>query len=494
MLITTTMKTKYSYKLLIITAIAMLFVACSEDFLNQVPRLSQSNELSLSTYEGLQTATIGAYSELSSPDWYGCSFVIIADLKGGNAKRGPINSGRFENEYLWNNSPSNTSGLWDNAYFVIACANNVINAIDDGFTQAGITQEQIGQLKGECLFLRALAHWDLVRIYSQPYAAGTGNMGVPVILVTENGYPARNTVGEVYQRVVTDLTDAATLLTEDNPRGGDAAWATTWAAKAVLAKVSLYMGQWQQAADMASDVIANSGSALFSASDYTTWDNGGYWGSGGAGSEILFQVDGSQGNSARGGNNFWEVISYLLNPDGYGDVAASQDLLDLYETDDVRADLFRSPAAHPTTSWTLKYPSRMGGTPPVEFNTPVIRLAEMYLIRAEALIKGATIAGKTALDDLNEIRTHRGLSAATVAPALNDIYKERRRELCFEGNELFDLARTQRSLVRVDYNGSMRKDVPFVANGNAIENYLWAMPIPQSECDANVNMAQNPEY
>ena len=124
----------------------------------------------------------------------------------------------------------------------------------------------------------------------------------------------------------------------------------------------------------------------------------------------------------------------------------------------------------------------------------MIRLAEMYLIRAEALLKGATITGKTALDDLNEIRTHRGLSASAVNPIQADIYEERRRELCFEGNELFDLARTQRSLVRVDYNGSMRKDVPFIVNGTAIENYLWAMPIPQSECDANVNMEQNPEY
>jgi len=488
------MKTKHIYKLLIMIIMTTFFVACSEDFLNQVPRLSQSNELSLSTYEGLQNATIGAYSSLSSPDWYGCSFVIIADLKGGNAKRGPINSGRFENEYLWNNTPSSTSNLWVEAYYTIACANNVINAIEGGFTQVGISQEQLDQLKGECLFLRALAHWDLVRIYSQPYAAGTGNPGVPVILKTENGYPSRNTVGEVYQRVVADLADAVSLLPEDNPRGGDAAWASSRAAKAVLAKVNLYMGQWQTAADLATDVIANSGTALFTAAQYTTWDNGGYWGSGGAGSEILFQVDGSQGNSARDGNNLWEVISYLVNPDGYGDVAASQDLLDLYEAGDIRADLFRSPAAHPTTSWTLKYPSRLGGTPPLEFNTPVIRLAEMFLIRAEAMLHGATVPGKTALGDLNEIRTHRGLAASAVTPVLDDIYKERRRELCFEGNELFDLARTQRSLVRIDYSGSMRKDVPFVVNGTATENYLWAMPIPQSECDANVNMEQNPEY
>jgi starch-binding outer membrane protein, SusD/RagB family len=487
------MKTKY-IRLVILMMMTAFIASCSEDFLNQEPRLKQSNELSLSTFEGLQTATIGAYSSLASPNWYGCSFVIIADLKGGNAKRGPINSGRFENEYLWNNTPSFTSGLWTDAYYTIACANNVINAIDGGFAQAGVTQEQINELKGECLFLRALAHWDLLRMYCQPYAAGAGNMGVPVILKTENGYPARNTVGDTYQRVVTDLTDAIPLLGEDNPRGGDAAWIGRWGAKAILAKVQLYMGNWQEAANMATDVIANSGASLFTAAQYTTWDNNGYWGSGGAGSEILFQVDGSQGNSARGGNNLWEVISYLVNPDGYGDIATSEDLLDLYEAGDVRADLFRSPAAHPTFSWTLKYPSRLGGTPPLEFNTPVIRLAEVYLIRAEALLHGATVSGKTALVDWNEIRTHRGLSASGSAPTLDDIYKERRRELCFEGNELFDLARTLRSLVRNDYSGSMRKDVPFVLNGTAAENYLWAMPIPQSECDANVNMVQNPEY
>ena len=132
--------------------------------------------------------------------------------------------------------------------------------------------------------------------------------------------------------------------------------------------------------------------------------------------------------------------------------------------------------------------------PPLDFNTPVLRLSELYLIRAEAILRGASVAGVTALSDYNALRTKRGLAAAGAAPALNDIYMERRRELCFEGNELFDLARTQRSLARTDFTGSMRKDVPFVAGGSAIENYLWAMPIPQSECDANVNMVQNPEY
>jgi hypothetical protein len=117
----------------------------------------------------------------------------------------------------------------------------------------------------------------------------------------------------------------------------------------------------------------------------------------------------------------------------------------------------------------------------------------MYLIRAEALLNGATKSGVTALADFNAIRTKRGLTAAATVD-LSEIYKERRRELCFEGNELFDLARTQRSLVRIDYTGLSNKDIPFTVGGTALTNYLWAMPIPQAEMDANVNMEQNPGY
>ena len=485
------MKTKFTYKIFVLIILVSLSASCKKSFLEQVPRLTQSNEISLSTYEGLKSATIGVYALLCSSNWYGGGFVITADLKGGNAKRGPINSGRYVNEYLWNNSASATSALWDDAYSTIACANNVINAIDGGFSEPGVTQEQLDELKGECLFLRELSHWDMVRLYSQPYASGPNNLGVPVVLVTENGYPARNTVGEVYDQVVSDLGNAINLLPESNSRGSDAAWATSWTAKALLAKVHLYMGEWQLAADEATDVIDNGGFTLFTAAKYTTWDNGGYWGSGGPGDEIIFQVDGSQGNTY---NGLWETISFMVSPVGYGDIATSHDLLNLYEAGDVRANLFVEPAAYPGEFWTLKYPGRLGANPPTEFNTVVLRLSEMYLIRAEALLHGAASGGVTSLDDFNAIRTNRGLAATALDPTLNDIYNERRRELCFEGNELFDLARTQRSLVRVDFNGSLNKDVTFMAGGTAVQNYLWAMPIPQAEIDANVNMVQNPEY
>ncbi len=479
------MKTRH----LILLSFAVLFTAC-EDFLVKEPRLSQSNEMTLATYQGLDNATGGTYSQLCGYGWYGSQFVITADMKGGNAKRGSVISGRYTDEYLWNNTPSATSGLWATAYTTIAKANNVLAVIDGGFTETGVEQADLDLLKGECLFMRGLSYFDLARMYCQPYSAGTENMGVPVVLVTENGYPARNTVGETYDRVVTDLEDAIALLPATNPRGGDAAFATKVAAQALLAKVHLYMENWQDAATLATTVIGTTGLSLFSAADYTTWDNDGYWGSGGPGKEIIFQVDGSEGNSS---HPWWDAISYMMDPGGYGDCAASTDVLNLYEEGDVRADLFLQPAAYPGEYWSLKYPGRLGRTPHREFNVPVLRLAEMYLIRAEAILEGASVSGVTALNDYNAIRTHRGLAAAS-AVTLNDIYAERRRELCFEGNELFDLARTQRSLSRTDYTGLSNKDITFVPGGTALVNYLWAMPIPQAEIDANVNCEQNPGY
>jgi starch-binding outer membrane protein, SusD/RagB family len=484
------MKTKFEYKILFMIIIVGLATACKKDFLVQTPRLSQSNELTLSSYKGLAASTAGVYSRLCATSWYGAGLVITADIKGGNAKRGSVQSGRYADEYLWNNSPSSTSQLWTAAYATIAKANNVINVIDGGFTEATVTQEQLDQLKGECLFMRALSYFDLARVYCQPYVAGRDNLGVPVVLKTENGYPARNTVGEVYDRVVEDLLASVELISATSPIKPDAAWATKTTANALLAKVYLYMGNWQGAADYATTVIGTPGLSLFTAADYTTWDNGGYWGSGGPGAEIIFQVDGSEGNTWHG---YWEAISYMMDPNGYGDVAASNDVRDLYEPGDVRANLFLQPTKYPGEYWSLKYPGRLGKTPKREYNTPVLRLAEMYLIRSEAILNGASTSGVTALSDFNAIRTKRGLVAATTVD-LTEIYKERRRELCFEGNEVFDLARTQRSLVRIDYTGLVNQNITFVAGGSPDANYLWAMPIPQGEVDANVNMVQNPGY
>jgi len=473
------------YILIGLAVVLMLSATSCEDFLYQQPRLSQTTELTLSTYEGLQAATLGVYSPLYSSSWYGRNFPVTADLKGGNAKISPLNSGRFRTDYLWNNTPDASHALWTRAYQAIARANNVITVIEDGFEEVGVDQSDLDQLLGECKFVRGLAYFDLARLFCQPYSAGTSQLGLPVVLVTENGKPARETLGVTYDQVEADLLDAAAKLSASSPNAGTdpVGWATSYAADALLARLYLYMEDWQTAADYASAVITNFPGSMYTAAEYTTWDLNGVWGTD-AGSEIIFEIYGAEGNST---HSNWDVISYIMSPDGYGDVGASDDVRNLMEEGvDVRHNLFVNTANWPNDYWSLKYPGKAPDGNLREDNIPVLRLSEMYLIRAEAILNGASISGATAIGDVNMIRSNRGATALGNV-TLTDLYQERRRELCYEGHELFDLARTQRGLVRVDYDGAVNQNIPF-------PDYRWAMPIPQFEIDANENMQQNPGY
>jgi hypothetical protein len=162
---------------------------------------------------------MGAYTPLYTSTWYGRDFEVFSDLKGGNAKKGPISSGRFFTEYLWNNTPQATSGLWGTAYNLIARANNVLEVIEGGFEEAGVDQSDLNQLAAECKFLRGLAYFDLARMFCQPISqgSGAGQLGVPIVLISEIGQPARNTLGEVYAQVESDLLDAEAGLAAVSP-------------------------------------------------------------------------------------------------------------------------------------------------------------------------------------------------------------------------------------------------------------------------------------
>jgi len=477
-------------KSIIVGILALLvFLTSCEDFLYQEPRLSQTNELTLSTYDGLRASTLGAYTPLYSSNWYGRDFPVTADLKGGNSKKGPISSGRFFTEYLWNNTPQASNGLWTTAYNLIARVNNVLEVIDNGFEEPGVEQADLDQLAGECKFLRGLAYFDLARLFCQPISQGSGasQLGVPIVLVTELGQPPRNTLGEVYAQIETDLLDAEANLAAVSPNGGTdpTGWATKYAAQALLARYYLYTEQWQAAADYATTVISSGKFPLYTPAQYTTWDQGGVWGTDAA-QEIIFEVYGAEGNSS---HSNWDVISYIMSPEGYGDISASHDVYNLYEDTDVRKGLFRNYEPNYVNDlWSLKYPGKAPDGNLREDNIPVLRISEMYLIRAEAILNGASVSGATASGDLNAIRGNRGATLLTAGnTTLSSVYLERRMELCYEGHELFDLARTGRGLVRVDYGGAVNQNIDF-------PDYRWAMPIPQAELDANENMEQNPGY
>ena len=480
--------------LLYMTSLAALvvFSGC-EDFLKREPHLQQSTDITLSTYSGLNDATHGAYANIGSTGWYGQGWVINCEMRSGNGMKSTFaNTNRFSQPYNWNYTEDNTSGMWSNAYVTIAMANNVIDNLE-GKDVDGVTAQDLDNLKAECLFIRALAHFCNVLTYGQPYtycaAQDRESLGVPYVYHTDpKGKPKRETVLSNYDNIVKDLLDAEACIDPDyvatSVRKGLAdplSAASLPAIQALLSRVYLYMGKWQEAANYATKVIKNPKFEMWTAEEYPD-----VWGQELGSGEVIFEVYGKRSNSAYGN---WEDISYVTNPKGYGDAQAAQPLIDLYAEGDVRLEAYMTDENEESGRlWTAKYPGKGDNPAPDCNNVVVLRLSEMYLNRAEALMRGATIEGATAISDLNMITSHRGAAPySSVGPI--DIQTERRKELAWEGHHIYDLARWGMPVEReaADYPLLTDNfDIPFPST-------KWALPLPKSEIDVNGNLEQNPK-
>lgn len=467
---------------------AGLFTSCS-DFLTEEPKQEQSNELTFATFDGVNKAAAAMYGMFQSDAWYDGEFTLMSELRCGNAKN-PTSvpgSGRYRTDTQWIYSDRSTSPLWSYAYYTIARANNVINNLDD---KVGVdaTQQQVNNVKAEALFIRALCYFDLVITYCQPYnynATEDDKMGVPLVLVTENGKPARDSKENVYNQIVADLLQAESIMADDYVRSGVTDKATTPtkpAIQALLSRVYLYMNKWQEAANYATKVINNKKYELAPADAYAAMFSAA---TAPAGGEIIFEVYGSDKNEYWD-NSGWAHLPYMTTTDdqgSHGDVCATKDLYDLYSEGDVRKSMFKQ---HGNDYFPTKYSGKPKDSDPKYTNVPILRLSEMYLNRAEAIINGASVQGVTAESDLRKIATVRGASQ-TAAATKQGVFDERRRELAFEGHITADYARCNKSMTRKDFDDSKNKDVAF-------PSYMWALPIPNRERTANPNVAQNPGY
>lgn len=485
-------------KIFLSIAVLALALSSCEDFLTKEPPMDQSDELALSTFDGIDGATAGNYRAVIS--WYGSTFPLTFDVMCGNGMVGPVNTGRMRSEPAWNYSSTNTLGLWSAAYNAILGCNKVLSAIEAGdFSRDGVTDEQINNVKAENLFLRALAYFDLVRAYAQPYGyikangiTGTEALGVPLVLVDDLSLrPARNTVAEVYEQlIIPDLQEAERLMSPSYVRAGVkdmVATVTTPVIQALMARVYLTHEDWQLAADYANKVIRNGRFRLLSGTNYVNMWNGSVDVAPQSGSEVIFEVYVSQSDGSSS-----DLGDYLTAPEaaggaGYGDVRVSNDLIALYDANDVRlTNLTKTNPQYPGYRWSTKYPGKNGQL--AYNNVPVIRISEMYLIRAEALYQGASLNGLgNGLDDLNQVATSRGAEAYSQIN-IENLFNERRKEFLFEGHVYFDMKRLQLSLTRTDYDlDPLTKDIPF-------PSYRWAFPIPENDILNNKNMVQNPGY
>ena len=473
---------------LILASIAAAFIATGcKDFLTEEPELSQSDKLTLSTYKGLDNSTAGAYAPLASLNWYGAEFILLNELKTSNGKKyidSEFDTGRLNEWYNLTYTKTATAALWGTAYYLISATNNVIANLDG----KGEPQD-LANLKAECLFLRALAHFDLVRTYAQPYCYtdDASHPGVPVIITPQDpsNKPARETVAKVYEQIVADLTEAESIIDPAYRRTGvkdPAAAVSIYAIQALLSRVYLYMGLWKESADYATKVIDSQKYQMWTAAQMNA--SACFKEDVRKSGEVIFEVYSGSGESYGGGNT---GICSMTSKNKYGDAGAAKDLMDIYESGDVRGTLFQSETdgkSGQTVYWTSKYIGK-GLANPDYSNVIVLRLSEMYLNRAEATIKGS-LSDYNAVEDLKAIADNRG---ATAQPAtLAGVYLERQKELAWEAHYWFDLGRTKRNMTRTDFVGD--------PSGKDIEwgTFKWAMPIPEREHLANGNLEHNPGY
>ncbi len=461
---------KISIKYLLLVPV-LFALSCGESFLDLEPQQSLSTDAALVTIDDMKAAVTGVYDEMQSPTTYGRYFVLVPDVQSDDVKQNAsANRAREFAEYNQDATHGTAEGAWANLYQIIDRTNRVIhNTIDVPST----AQDTYDQLLGEAYALRALAHFDLVRLFSQhyTYTADASHQGVPIVTeVDPLAMPSANTVDEVYTRVINDFTTAIPLLVVDP---SSITFMSQLAAKALLSRVYLYMEDYPNCITLSNDVI-NSGPSLMDSAAYST-----EW------AEIIHPL--SEGIFEIGmtetDRNGSDALGGMYNGTGYGDYLPATDLLVLFPAGDVRGDIFVEDLSigggvYGTTR-VAKYPDNLGRN-----YTKVIRMAEIYLNLAEA--EFMQNGGSAIVDGLlNDLLDNRYPAHPVVAGAvLDDILLQRRLELCFEGDRLWTLMRHKMDMVRI---------VDCTALGACTITYpndRFIFPVPQRELDVNLNMTQ----
>ncbi len=438
---------------------ATMIVASCDSLLNIQPVNQVDASQSLLTGQGVQVALTGAYDGLSGRYIYGGEPWVYADLLADD------NEVRFAGTFaymdeVWRKSittlSTGSSEPWLTSYDAINRANTVLSALDK------LTATDRPTVEGAAKFIRAATYFELVRSFAKTWGDGDNNTnpGVPLVLtptnvVTSADNIARASVAAVYAQIISDLTSAETLL----PASSNGIRANKAVAAALLSRVYLMQGNYAAARDAANRVIAT-GTYKLAANFGDAFDES----TGAYSSEVMFRISVTEQDGVNQQNVFYAPASF----GGRGDIRIQTKHTALYDAADVRGKFFYRGGSN---TYTSKYRFQYG-------DVIAFRIAEMYLTRAECNARLGTEVGATPAADVNLIRKRAALPDLAT-PTVNDILKERKLELAFEGHRLHDLKRT-RSTIGAD-------NLSFSSN-------RVVFPIPQREIDVNKNLVQNPGY
>lgn len=481
--------------------IVMALASCSKN-LDKYPYSDIELSQSFKTVKDAKTWNTGLYANLRARvnGIYMFTTDVQADQLNASLEYGNRNGfphrweGFLADDY-------NIRDIWQGYYRGITNVSIALNGFSQITPASAAETDELNRYKGDAHLARAFYYHQLVQHYAKPYepASAATDLGVPLVLEYDvYAKPARATVKEVYDQILNDIAQAKTLLAKVNGVQGSPRF-TKDAATALEARVKLNMQDWA-GAKTAADALINSGTYPLITTQAAFTD---YWHKD-TKTESILQLQTIAPNELANANSIYlgyDPSTTKFKPD----FIPSQWVVDQYESTDIRkAAYFAQKSAliqgttYPNIWLVNKYPGNpalfTGANTNYQHAPKVLRIAEMYLISAEA---GARTGSADALVKLNALRTARGLTALTGLTGtalLNAIKEERFRELAFEGFRLLDLKRWHEGFTRrapqntsmLTNTGSGFFDLSIPADHN---KFVWG--IPTNDITVNPNLRQN---
>lgn len=438
--------------------IALMSLSCDKH-LDIKPQQAISTEVALSTEQGVKTALVGVYELLAAAPTFTGDVLLNSELlidaenlywTGFSNDLSQI----FDKKITVNNFA--VEFFWTNAYRIINQTNSILAALE------AVKETERPAVAAEARFLRGMVYFNLINLFAKSWGDGdpTANPGVPIVTSPveqnlKNPVIPRNTAAEVYALILEDLTFAKENLPPQN-----GVFPTAAAAGALLSRVYLMQEKYDLAAAEADQVIESGQyqllpdpAQIFNPSENTPED--------------IFAIQVTS-------QDFFNRLSFFYTgvaEGGQGFIGITEEHLAKYDSTDKRGALFYEDQQNNiirTEKWRVNS-SRDG-------NVTQIRLAEMYLTRAEGRFRTGDISGATA--DINIIRKRAGLGEINASEIkLENILNERFLELAFEGHLYRDVKRN-------------RKNVGMIPSTNP----RFIYPIPQRELDVNAALVQNEGY
>lgn len=507
---------KKIYNILALGIITVGLSSCVNNWLDQNPSNGTPTGSAITNYNDARTAMYGMYDGLQGnsdyTQYYAARMFYYGDVRGDDMQartQGMRTSSCYEMRYTVDDAPN----MWNIQYNVIRRANRLIEAVDNKtITDAEDYQDALADIYNQAKVVRALVHFDLVKVYGMPYTYDNGaSLGVPFVdkPLGRDALPGRDKVSEVYAKITKDLEDAinSEALTISKKAGGKQGYIDLWAAKALLCRVYLYMNKNQEAFDLAKEIIKDSPYKLWTINQYAeAWDKQ----DPNHTQEMIFEI-------INNGSDDWadrEGIGCLLHEDGYADAICTKSFVDMLQSDpeDVRNDVVL-PVMYDEDLYAVygenpifinKFP--LGALDDMRLaNLPILRLSEVYLNAAEAAAKLGGTAKAEGIDLLNKLLENRTTAVTAKVPVtiaddefLTRVLIERRKELVGEGQRFFDAMRNDEKIIRYTNEADQGWHYSLIKESQSFDRTYTKvlLPIPVSETNVNPTLKaqQNPGY